>query len=67
LPVVILTLLYNIPKFFELYVREDMIKTCFNGTDTYNITINVNGLSINDCDNGTLVMVKQERFFLFQN
>jgi hypothetical protein len=58
--VVLLTLLYNIPKFFELYVKEEYTKTCFNGTDAYNVTYDVQGPSLNDsnCENGTLIMVK---------
>ena len=38
LPVVIVTVLYNIPKFFELYVHEFEVKTCHNETGSYNLT-----------------------------
>ena len=60
LPVVFLTIFYNIPKFFELYVKEEMIRICRNGTDVYNVTVNVATLASSpstSCENGTYFMV----------
>ena len=65
LPVIFFTLFYNIPKFFELYVKEEVTKTCYNGTEAYNVTVNLALPMTNssDCENGTYVMVTS--FFRF--
>ena len=33
LPVIIFTLLYNLPKFFEIYVNEEMVTKTLNCSD----------------------------------
>ena len=33
LPVIIFTILYNVPKFFELYVKEEVIEKTLNCTE----------------------------------
>jgi len=62
LPVLIWTVLYNIPKFFELYVKEEFTMTCFNSTSSYNITFNIKEThNDTDCGNGTLVNLHFKR------
>lgn len=49
LPVVIFTLLYNLPKFFELYVKQDMMMKTVNCSEVTEFTNPINESYIGNC------------------
>jgi hypothetical protein len=43
--VVGITLLYNIPKFFELHVQEEFAKSCSNSSGIYNMSYSAENIN----------------------